>query len=332
MIYETWGFNSSPFETTSLPSNEIGERLLIGRDLTLKSLINRISSHSKMATIEGLVGVGKTSVLNVALYKILKEFQDDQSKPLYLPCRKPFQLDPAIGNDDFIDSVYLNIAQTLIDNDEVIKLHGQYIDINPIKRLLNSPESLSLQAGVLNFQLGYQRSINTARGFERMGFRNQIDGFIRQIFPDPENGSILCVIDNLELLKTSEKARSIFEQLRDELFLARGLKWIFCGSLGIVRGLATSPRLDGFLHIPIEVGEIGQTYAKDILASRIKAYAKNVNDAYLPLVNDDFVRLYNIMRGNTRSILSYADNYCYWVSDRELPNNDSEKKALFDFG
>ena len=73
MIYEDWGFRSSPFQTSALPASDLGRRLLVGREKEVRTLTNRIKSFPKMATVEGLNGVGKTSVVNVASYKLFQQ-------------------------------------------------------------------------------------------------------------------------------------------------------------------------------------------------------------------------------------------------------------------
>src|ERR1039458_267474 len=61
-----WQNRVSWFQTASLPASELGERLLVGRAEELRSLERKISSGPKIATLEGLNGVGKTSIVNVA--------------------------------------------------------------------------------------------------------------------------------------------------------------------------------------------------------------------------------------------------------------------------
>ena len=86
MIYESWGFKGSPFQTTSLPASELGEKLLVGRDKELTTLMRRIASPPKLATLEGLNGVGKTSVVNVACHKLFTQHVQSGAGPLYVPC------------------------------------------------------------------------------------------------------------------------------------------------------------------------------------------------------------------------------------------------------
>lgn len=94
MLYEDWGFRDSPFETTSLPATEFGANLLVGREDTVASLMQRISTGSKLSTVEGLNGVGKTSVVNVSAYRLFKQHAETGKGALFIPCRKIFQLNP----------------------------------------------------------------------------------------------------------------------------------------------------------------------------------------------------------------------------------------------
>jgi hypothetical protein len=112
------------------------------------------------------------------------------------------------------------------------------------------------------------------------------------------------------------------------LFGITGLRWVLCGALGIVYGVVASPRLEGYLHKPIELLGISPEHAPDILDSRVAAFADS-GVPYLPLLASDFGDLYNTLRGNLRSVLSYADDYCQWIADRTAPAGDSEKHDTF---
>jgi hypothetical protein len=332
MIYVDWGFTTSPFQTTSLPANDLGERLLVGRAEELEVLIRRIESGPKLATIEGLNGIGKTSIVNVACYKLLKDHFDGSKSALYIPCRKIFQLNSNQDIQSFIDSVLLEIAQTLIDKASEIK-GKNWPKTGGIDRWLNSPQLSAYQGGVslmqFGAQLGKQTETNASVGFERSGFRKAIFSWLEHIFPKSDSGGIICTIDNLELLQSSETARVLLEQLRDELFNIPGLRWVLCGALGIVYGVVSSPRLEGFLHKPLEISGIKNHHASEILTSRIEAYAMENRSQYLPLLSEDFVDLYNILQGNLRSVLSYSDDYCQWVVSNKIPSNDKEKHDVY---
>ena len=242
MIYEGWGFKGNPFQTTSLPANELGQRLLVGREKELRTLSVRVQSAPKMTTIEGLNGVGKTSIVNVASFNLYQRHITKGEGPLFIPCRKIFQLDTSKSLDEFIDQVLLEVAQTLIDNAEAIKVHGAWLRTRELDLWLNSPQLTTFNGGISFLQFGSAAEQNTGAGFERSGFRKTITGWLEKIFNEDSPGGVICTIDNLELLQSSETAKQLLEKLRDELFNIRGLRWVLCGALGIIYGVVSSPR------------------------------------------------------------------------------------------
>ena len=332
-IYQQWGFASSPFQTTALPSNDVGAKLLTGREKELGTLIKRIIGVPKFATVEGLNGVGKTSIANVAAHHLFQSHLKTGEGPLFIPCRKIFQLRPNQNLESFVDDVLFEVAQTLIEKAEETSRANIHTQTKSINMWLNSPQLKSFQAGfqlaTFGMSAGEQSEINTSKGFEKSGFRRAITEWLRNIFPTPESGGVICIIDNLELLQSSEDAKALIEQLRDDLLTAQGLRWVLCGALGIVYGVVASPRLEGYLHKPIVVGEIDAKHAPDILKNRIGVYASPGSKSVLPLLPTDFAELYKILHGILRSVLSSADDFCNWVDEREPPTDDAQRHTLF---
>jgi DNA-binding MarR family transcriptional regulator len=332
-IYQDWGFQDSPFKTTALPPSDLGSRLLVGRDKELKSLLRRLYNPPKIVTIEGLNGVGKTSLVNVAAYKAYKAYLDRETDCLFIPCRQTFQLKPDQDAGAFIDEVLMAVAQTLIDEAKKVKTVCESIKTDSLDKWLNSPQIQTLQGSFSILAVGGGGGItaetNTSTGFERSGFRKAVLRWLSELFPSPQDGGVICTIDNLELLQTSEAARKLLEQLRDELLTVPGLRWVLCGALGIVLGTASSPRLEGFLNTPIEISGVDEALASEILTSRLETFALDTHQPYMPLLSQDFESLYDVLNKNLRSVLGRADNYCQWVADRDLPNNDSQKHLFF---
>ncbi|MFO0915203.1 MAG: winged helix DNA-binding protein [Pirellulales bacterium] len=137
------------------------------------------------------------------------------------------------------------------------------------------------------------------------------------------------MIDNLELLQTSNAARRQLEALRDELLTLPGMRWVLCGALGIVLGVVSSPRLEGILHSPVSVGGVDDRFVDGIYNSRLASFACT-ELPYLPITVADFRRLYDILAKNLRSLLGHADEYCQWIADRTAPVGESEKSSLFE--
>jgi hypothetical protein len=328
MDYGRWGFRGSPFQQTSLPPDLTGRQLLVGRTKELSMLEDRLRGTRKAVVLEGLNGIGKTSVVNVAAFSLYDAHLKGKIPALYIPCRKTFQLRVDLTSADFVEQVLFEVAQTLIERQsDLLKSEDRPLTAS-FERWLNSPELKSFQGGLYVVSAGIQSNQNTGAGFERSGFRRLITEALKKLFPDESDGGVVCCIDNLELLQTSEEAKRRIEELRDELLQIQGLRWVLCGALGITYAFATSPRLDGYLHRPIVLKEVDSSFAPEVLTSRTKVFAEKTAP-YLPILERDFDLLYKILRGNLRNVLSYTDNYCQSIADSTEPATEAEKHAAF---
>lgn len=146
-IYQQWGFVDSPFQVSPLPPSDLGARLLIGRAAELQTLKRRLLNPPKIATIEGLNGVGKTSLVNVAAYQVYTEALSGWDGPLMIPCNTIFQLNANKDAEEFIDEVLMAVAQTLIDCGKAIG-GSSAIKTGQLDSWLNAPQVASLQASV----------------------------------------------------------------------------------------------------------------------------------------------------------------------------------------
>lgn len=136
----------------------------------------------------------------------------------------------------------------------------------------------------------------------------------------------MCIIDNLELLRTSVAARDAVETFRDPLFSLPGIRWVMCGARGIVHGVASSPRLNGYLHRPVEISEFRDTHIKLVFTRRTEVFAK-MDSASLPISADEFDHLFHIFKGNLRDVFSACDDFCVHIAD-EYGSDISEIESL----
>lgn len=337
-MYSDWGFLDNPFQTSPLQADQKGRTLLIGRDTDLRRIENRLRNYPKIPCLEGPNGVGKTSLVNVAAFNCLDKYLAGESTQLLIPCRRAFQLSQNVSIDDFIADVFYEVAQTLIERANAIREVGLGLDGKAaLNRWLNSPTLSSWSGGLSPLAFGGGQAANGSDGFNRSGFRKQVEAWLTDIFPSPAEGGVVCLIDNLELLQTSDEAKRTIEVIRDRLFNVPGLRWVLCGANGIILSLASSPRLEGFVSTPIiEVENVGEDYAPQIFESRVAAYRSpepsfgRKIEPYLPFTQEDFERLYSTLNFNLRNLLNRADAYCVWVYEEGLkPHGDEEKSALF---
>lgn len=329
--YSAWGFTANPFNVKSLPPDDVGAELLVGRSTELGLLVRRINNPPKLPTLEGMNGVGKSSIVNVAGFSCFNRFLQDPDRPLYIPCRKIFQFTPTSNRDTFIMEVILEVAQTLLEY--AGRIEGDrlrsVVEATGLRDWLNAPQMRGVQGNIGPIGAGTSLETNTGEGFALSGFPSAVKNILTQVFPGDSSGAVICVIDNLELLQTSEAARDLLEALRDELFNVQGLRWVLCGALGIVRGVTSSPRLDGMMFEPIDVRKIPDDSVGQIYSSRIEAF-RRTEEVYLPLLTEDFSRLYGILFGNIRALLGHTDEFCQFVSENEMrPVSDDEKRAAF---
>lgn len=162
--------------------------------------------------------------------------------------------------------------------------------------------------------LSYGASLNSGEGFSRSGFEKAVRDWLELVFPTSREGAVVCIIDNLELLQTSKAAREQIEALRDEVLSITGVRWVLCGALGIIEGVASSPRMAGYLQRPIPIADLGASHAAEIYERRIEYFRIN-SEASVPISRDNFVQLFNILRGNLRAVLSECDSFCMYASD-----------------
>lgn len=339
-MYSDWGFAQNPFQTTPLEANEPGRTLLIGRNGELRKIQNRLRTYPKMPCLEGANGVGKTSLVNVAAFNCFEDYISGKNSTLIIPCRRAFQLAPSMNLDDFEFNVLYEVAQTLIERGSTIKDIGLRLEGKAaLDRWLNSPFYSSWQGTLSALSVGGGQAPNESSGFTKSGLRKLVENWLEAIFPQPTDGALVCLIDNLELLQTSDEAKQAIEQLRDRLFNISGLRWVLCGANGIILSLASSPRLEGYVSTPvIDVPNVGESFAPEIYESRVKAFRSppssvggKQRDIYLPITKKRFEKLYEVLNFNLRNLLNRSDSYCTWVYDEAYtPSSDEDKDMLFD--
>ncbi len=332
-IYKDWGFNESPFNTGALQPDEIGSTLLVGRDKEIDQILRRLFNPPASVTVEGLNGVGKTSLVNVALYQAYLNFFNEKTRTLFIPCGRTFQLTAETGLDEFVSNVYLEIAQTLIKRSEELENLGYSLPSNSesIDKWLNSPHISTWQATLGPIGAGRNMETNTSDGFKDSGLRAKVDGWLKEIFPTQEHGAVVCIIDNLELLETSEQARRQLERLRDEILTLSGIRWVLCGSLGIIKSVASTQRLEGYLHKPIEILSVERKYIRELFEKRIQYYStESESPGYLPMTSSDIDFLYEVLNENLRNTIHYCDQYSLYTADNNIKtSSDADKTKYF---
>lgn len=89
-----FGFKKNPYDTMALAPSEEGNQLLVGRDDEVNFLTQQLISSSMIPLLYGENGVGKSSIANVAAYRLSLEYNQGDKRffPLKLKSLQGTQL------------------------------------------------------------------------------------------------------------------------------------------------------------------------------------------------------------------------------------------------
>ena len=332
-FYNSWNFTDNPFSARPLRADPVGNLLFVGREDELRRVGFRLAAGGAAVCLDGPVGVGKTSLANIAAFRAQAAYLENRrTHPLLVPCRHSFQVSNEEGPDQFRLRVLTEVAQTLLEKASAYRLGLSMEGSDGLNSWLNSPLLSQWSVGIPVFSAGGGSQANESSGYQQSGFIKAVTDWLEAIFPEDRNGGVICVLDNLELLETSAIARRKIEALRDTLFTIRGLRWILCGAHGILQGVVGSQRLVGHLQEPVPVAPLALAQSQEIFEARVRTF--KIDDGaspYLPIEADDFHRVYMIVHRNLRNTLAYADEYCMSVAESgQVPKTTEEKRARFD--
>jgi hypothetical protein len=344
--YAYFGLLENPFLPQALRPDLQGVRLLIGRDDEVDKVARSLHKAGKITCLDGHVGVGKTSLVNVAAFKCYQAFLAGTTQQLLLPVSDPFQLSKEGDEDTFCEVVFRRVAQTLMSHRADLEGLDQLpTGVASLDAWMNSPivehinGAMGLTAGIgspnaatLSATAGTSsaRQLNTSAGFSAQGFEELVKRWLREIFGERGHGGVVCIIDNLELLETGVQAKHTLEALRDRLFNVPGLRWVFCGANGVIPCLAASERLSAYLNSPIiDVAHIRPSHLQPLFEARLQEFAMDTADGaweQLPITLDDLESLYLIVNYNLRELFAKADEYCESIRDKNIAIQDEDHK------
>ncbi|WP_156816296.1 hypothetical protein [Oceanibaculum indicum] len=316
-MWESFGFSRNLYDTHPVEGNDQGERLLVGRSNEVTRIKSRISGFRTVLTLEGPNGVGKTSLVLVSGHQLQKE-SEGRGKSSYLLLPEPVQFTQEDTAVDFKRKVYSKIASHFIANERDLRsrLDLQF-SLGPLRAWLENPLNFEGSISIAGFGGGGGRTPNESTGFDVHGFFTLVDRLLQASFTN--DGGIICVLDNLEILNTSQLARQRLETLRDDLFAKHGLKWVVCGARGIVRSVASSPRLQGRLLEPIEVNPLDGHSIDQLIASRVAEF-RTRPDSIPPVGADSFKYVFKILNNNLRDSLKYSGDFAAWLDENQRYN------------
>ena len=345
-IFEQWSLRASPFGVEALRCDERGERLLKGRDDDIEDVMHKLHREGRITCIDGQFGVGKTSLVNVAVFRCMRAFKRGETNQLLLPVAETFQISEDVDVDNFVKGVLVAVVASIRQHEKLLQPICDTTGFSDFHRLLSQPVlklesgdvSNSATLGVLGVATwtsggkgSTTESPNNTDAFVNAGFESEVKKLLGHLFTSV-GGGVVCIIDNIELLETANKARKTLELLRDRLLTVRGLRWVFCGANGVIHSLASSPRLSAFLYTPvIELKNVRTGDLREVVRSRVEEYSIKPETTLqaLPFGFQQIEWLYEVLNFNLRDLLSHLEQYCDHVNRNRIQVHSSVKDALF---
>lgn len=328
-IFSIWGrlgFSFNPYSEETLLPNATSSRLLVGRDTEIDSLMRDIGDTGAHPSVEGPIGAGKTSMINVAIHRMHQACIEVNQKLLYLPADGKFQ--PLEDAAEFERHLYDVLASTLIKyKDEFTKVGLPTPEIHLIDRRSRTSQKTH-DGGELTRanekQDGPASESNPA--MTESEFQRNVRHVLDKCFPD-RLGGIVCTIDNLENLQSAGKARETLDELRDLVFTIPHVRWVFAGSRGIV-SRAKSAKMSGVMLNPMELKPLDDTAVCEAITRRIEEYAND--SAIVPISPVSFDFIYQSWGRNLREAMIQATAYSKAFYARYVINDDEEIPDIVD--
>lgn len=252
-------------------------------------------------------------MINVAIFRMYEESLASAQSSIWLPAVNSFQLDKDVAG--FEADFFRTLLQTLIRHaSDIDRARVATIKLDEYNRWLNSPifktGNFGLGAGIFNGQAGFGRQPNAANAFEGSGLPQFVRQQLSNIFQNGDRGGIVCVLDNLEIVKTSEDARDGLDALRDRIFNIPEVRWVLCGARGVL-SKARTPRLSGIFMAPEIVPRLTDEEVTAAIERRLEFFGSG--DAKVPLSPQNFEFIYTVLNRNLRDAMSWAQSFSHWL-------------------
>lgn len=316
-VWKHYGFSGSPYSTSALRVADSDESLLVGRDVELKTILQDLASGSQVVALEGDYGVGKSSLAAVAASQASRWRKRSRTAPLFLASTMPLELFAADTLETFERRVYYQVAGSiLLASNDLIRDGRKLQQVSEFRRWLSTPEASSWSAGIgatvlgigVSASGGRGRSLNSSAGFSDSGAMTLVDEWLKVAFPTVNDGGVILLLDNLEVMAKSAYATLLFESLRDRLFKRAGLRWIVSGAEGTVRVGLNTPKMSGVFPSPLDLRPIAAELVPDVIRRRANLLRVR-GDAVLPVSPEAFEAAYLQTGKNLRVALGLAERF-----------------------
>ncbi len=323
-IWADLGLDGNPYDPRPLSIDARGRKLFVGRAKTLDEFNILLSSTGGgMVIVEGGVGVGKTSFVNICLYDKLKSDS-------YLPCDK-IELDGNMDVVQFVLSVFSNMFHSLEKYDRTKRLgrfsvHGEARVL--LSQTIQSSWSGSIQVLGTGGGIGRQKSTTAPTAVVLSSIIPVMSKWVSLVTNKLNYSAIVVPINNLDIVDDADIV-DFLNRVRDTLTGFNGVWWVLVGKpnlFSLLEGKASrvSEMITGS---PVKLSPLPKKEIHEMIELRIKNLSKNKIKPPIPEKVIDI--LYDVSKGEARYILKRCGDlilkfHAKFPSEKTIP----EKTAI----
>lgn len=230
-MWDNLGLKSNIFFTAPLDINKKGKKLFVGRKSELAELETEINSwDGGIKIVTGKIGIGKTSMLNIAQYNL---FFENIKERRVLPAYRKIRLDNKIDHNGLVKEVILSLCENireyylLLDKKipESIKFQIDYW------LGIKSPHFEISEEIEFNLIIGALKG-NNKRSDQLFNEKDPLFSLkllIEEFLGETKLKGVFFQLDNMELLDDTNIVE-ILDLSRDSLFTLKNTFWFLCSS------------------------------------------------------------------------------------------------------
>lgn len=328
-MWDKLGFNQNPYSTKPLQPIQEDIQLLIGRgDEAIDFATALDSSKNGILILSGVPGVGKTSFLNIQMFRLERKLVGFGPKIIAARQLCPIQSTDSPRDIAFraLDSLVRSIMMYCTEfNQQVPK------NIGKIKQWINQKNSgKGMQFGLSLFgfggNFGYETTLPQISDITYEGLIDIINTVVVEALKELEAESLIIVLDNVENLE-EENLKNLLMTFRDTLFSIDNLYWILIGQSGLASLIQTlDQRVFQRITSSLELSAISAVELKNAIDVRVEKFHKT-GKGHSPISEKIYQKLYNYSNGEIRFVFKYCSEICITFAQTIRKALDKQKSS-----
>ncbi|MFQ6062101.1 MAG: hypothetical protein ACE5J9_02870 [Methanosarcinales archaeon] len=289
-IWKELGFKENPYDPRPLKPVEEDAKLFVGRSEESKQFAINVSSlKGGSIIVEGRIGVGKTSFVNIQQYRCWKSIKN------FLPSFETVLIQDNTDSLTFMLSSLSNALHSLM------KIHREKEIKN--NQVFNEVLNNISKTSVLGSGAGATKTIAPSQPIAVVmpTILHLAGKFIKELQKFGYEG-VIIPINNLDIIDESIVA-NFLSQIRDIALIREGFIWVLIGQEGLFSALESrAPRVSEVITgSPILLKPLSLREVKQAIERRI-ATLKLRESVDLPIHTDIIELLYEVSGGEIRFI------------------------------